>query len=69
MSQKSLKEGKVSVSIKGGQCVLVLFPGVLEYLRYVTRIGDEGYNTHPLPALGVDQGIGFEDPPETFLPD
>jgi hypothetical protein len=49
--------------------VLVLFPGVLEYLRYVTRIGDEGYNTHPLPALGVDQGIGFEDPPDKFLPD
>ena len=38
----------------GVQCARVLFPGVLEYLRYLTRIGDEGYNTHPLPALGVD---------------
>ena len=41
---------------------------MFEDLHNLTRIGDDGYDTHLLPALGADQWIGFEDPPDSFRP-
>ena len=46
----------------------VLFSDVFEDLRDFTRIGDEGDDSHWLPALAAGKGIVFVDFPNLFRP-
>ena len=41
---------------------------MLKVLRDLMLIGDEGDDSHRLPALAAGQRIGFVDVPNPFLP-